>query len=449
MKKIGKYIIRGLLGRGGMSKVYKVEIPVIRKIAAIKLLEPPPLLVELMGQKKMRELFISEAIVMAKLRHPNILKILDFDETDGKPFYVMDYYCNNLGNMIGENYIVEMPSRTISIDKAIHYTRQTLSGLAALHHAGIIHRDIKPYNILVTDQDTVKISDFGLSKLRGEAFSGPSNLNVGSPYYAPPEQEENPDQVDFTADVYPVGIMLYRMLTGNLPTEAFDPPSRLNSDLDASWDRFIGKAMAKISRNRFTSANEMLGELDNLQTSWEEKKERICKIQEASPSKPKISAHAEVTLRREPAKAGSKEACDVFLTDELWRPRTYIPNELNDNQDGTVTDKSTGLVWQQSGSEYPLTWDQAHAYVYRLNEKQCAGHTGWRLPTVNELMSLLIDTPHGEDFCIEPIFEKKQKWLWSADRRSFTSAWYVSIDLGFVSWQDFTCFYYARGVCSI
>lgn len=449
MNRIGKYTIQGLLGRGGMSKVYKVEIPAIGKIAALKLLEPNPLLTDLLGQETIRSLFISEAMIMAKLRHPNILEIWDYDEAGGKPFYIMEYYCNNLGIMIGENYMTQAPSRMIRIDKAIHYTRQTLSGLAALHHAGIIHRDIKPYNILVSDQDTVKIGDFGLSKLRGEIFRGPSNLNVGSPYYAPPEQEENPDQVDFSADIYPVGVMLYRMLTGNLPKEPFEPPSRLNPDLDENWDHFLETAMAKNSRNRFADARQMHGRLEELHQSWEEKKARVCQLPPKPLTDQQMAVRTKVSLRSRPVKVGPKNAGNIFLTDDLWRPIAYHQNHLNGNTAETVTDDATGLLWQQSGSEYPLTWNQAHGYIKQLNEIRFSGHANWRLPTVNELLSLLTETPHGEDFCMEPIFDKKQKWLWSCDRRSFMAAWYVRVDLGFVSWQDFTCYYYVRGVCSL
>jgi len=246
LKKVGKYKICGLLGRGSMGKVYKVEMPVIGKISALKLLDPNPLLVDLLGAETIQKLFISEAITMASLRHPNIVKIWDFDETKGKPFYTMEYYGNNLGTIIGETYKTEKPSRIIKIDKAIDYTRQTLSGLACLHSAGVVHRDIKPYNILLTDDDTVKICDFGLSKLRGESYSGPSNLKVGSPWYAAPEQEDEPDRVDFSADIYSAGIMLYRMLTGSLPMEEFNPPSKINPDLDETWDAFIQKAIAPL-----------------------------------------------------------------------------------------------------------------------------------------------------------------------------------------------------------
>jgi serine/threonine protein kinase len=192
MKKIGKYEVCGLLGKGGMGTVYKVRMPVVGKVVALKLFRPHPNLVTLLGEEETRRYFVKEAITMAGLRHPNIVAIWDFHGSKDLTFFVMEYFCNNLGLIIGETYRVEEPSRIVSVDKAIDYTRQILVGLSRLHQAGIIHRDIKPYNILVTDQNTVKITDFGLSKLRGEDFGKPSNLMVGSPYYAAPEQEEDP-----------------------------------------------------------------------------------------------------------------------------------------------------------------------------------------------------------------------------------------------------------------
>jgi len=92
MKHIGKYIVRGLLGHGGMSKVYKVEVPRIGKIVALKLLDPHPVITRLLGEDAVRDLFLSEAVKMARLNHPNIVAIRDFDEAEGRPFYTMDYF---------------------------------------------------------------------------------------------------------------------------------------------------------------------------------------------------------------------------------------------------------------------------------------------------------------------------------------------------------------------
>jgi serine/threonine protein kinase len=446
MDKIGKYKIRGLLGRGGMSKVYKVELPVIGKIAALKLLAPDPVLIDLIGREKIRELFVSEAIKLANLRHPNIVQIWNFDEIDRRPFYLMDYYFNNLGNLIGETRWTDQPSRIIKLDKAIYFTRQILSGLACLHHAGIIHRDIKPFNILLTDTQTVKICDFGLSKLRGETVSAPSNLKVGSPWYAPPEQEDDPEGVDSKADLYSTGVTLYRMLTGRLPLNDADRPSRFNPDLDDAWDVFLSRSIDPDPQNRFASARQMSIELDGLAAAWQKRKENICRI--ADPAV-EIEMQARVTpakLRSRRVKVNPREAKRVFGVDDLWRPQNYVRNNFESTPNGTITDQATGLVWQWSGSEYPLTWHAAADYIETLNQQRFADRDTWRLPTVNELMSLLARTPHGEDYCIEPVFDQNQVTLWSCDRRSFTAAWYVSVEMGFVGWQDFSAYYYARAV---
>ena len=161
-------------------------------------------------------------------------------------------------------------------DKALWYIRQTLEGLARLHQADIVHRDIKPFNLLITDEDLVKISDFGLSRLRGEMMVTPSNLKVGSPYYAAPEQEENPNLVDARADLYAVGVLLYRLLLGFLPLEPLKKPSRFHDELDKTWDEFLFRAMAPKREQRFNSAREMIGALDELAKVWESGKDRIC-----------------------------------------------------------------------------------------------------------------------------------------------------------------------------
>jgi len=447
MKQIGKYEVCGLLGKGGMGMVYKVRMPVVGKVVALKLFRPHPNLVTLLGEEEARRCFVTEAITMAGLRHPNIVAIWDFHDSEDLTFFVMEYFCNNLGLIIGETYRVEEPSRIVSVDKTIDYTRQILVGLSRLHQAGIIHRDIKPYNILVTDQNTVKITDFGLSKLRGEDFGGPSNLMVGSPYYAAPEQEEDPNQVDARADLYPVGVMLYRMLTGELPIDSVKRLDQCNPDLDADWDNFILESISEDKNNRFAGAKEMLETLDHLQIAWEKKKEKVCQMPATVLSKDAMPANYNGQApRRENIKVRPGHAREAFGIDARWRPIHYITNDFQVNVDGTVSDRVTGLTWQRAGSDYPVTWHEANGYIQKLNRKRFAGRTGWRLPTVNELMSLLTEVPRARDLCIEPIFDQNVRWLWSSDRCSFVSAWYVSVDMGYISWQDFSCYYFVRAV---
>jgi serine/threonine-protein kinase len=446
MKTIGKYKIRGLLGRGAMGKIYNVEHSVIGKISALKLLAPNPLLVTLLGLDKLQAMFTAEAVTLAGLRHPHIVEILDYDLEDGQPYYLMQYYANNLGAMIGETFHSEQPSRRIGIDKAVDYTRQTLKGLCCLHHSGIIHRDIKPSNLLVTEQDQVKICDFGLSKLRGEKYAGPANLKVGSAWYAPPEQEQHPDEVDFSADLYSVGVTLYRMLTGTVPDREYVPVNRFNPQLDKPWDRFLRKAMAPQSRDRFPSAADMLGGLQQLETAWQQYKEKTCSLPRQRASQPPEEKVGVQDPRSRAVKVGPREARELFPVDSLWRPIRRAAKTFALHRRGVVCDRSTGRLWQQSGSAFPVTWQQAHAYVDGLNRSRFAGLSQWRLPTVDELLTLLGDDPQGEDFCIEPIFDQIQKWLWSCDRRSFTAAWYVSVEHGFTGWQDFTAPYAVRAV---
>jgi serine/threonine protein kinase len=448
MKSIGKYEILGLLGRGGMGKIFKVRLPVIGKIAALKLLAPNPFLVDILGMDRIEALFISEAVTMAGLRDPHLLEIWDFDRAAGRYFYTMDYYCNNLGAMMGESSRIELPSRIIPTDRAIHYVRQTLEGLACLHHAGIIHRDIKPFNLLITDQDTVKIGDFGLSKLRGETVDSPRNLKIGSPFYAPPEQETDPDHVDFSADLYAVAVTLYRMLTGYLPKTPPAPPSRTNPDLDENWDQFLFKAISPKPLTRFTSAGKMLDALTMLEADRIIRKERACMFLNAARAKPPANLRPNgLRLRKEPVCIRPREARTFFGLDDLWRPRQYITHRFHTLDGHGVLDQSTGLTWQRAGSPYPLTWKQAKAYIRDLNCAKSGGFSSWRLPTVDELLSIVTRPSQGRDLCMEPVFDPSQKWLWSTDKRSFTAAWYLSMDLGFVSWQDRTGYYYVKGVC--
>jgi serine/threonine-protein kinase len=185
MRKIGRYQIRGLLGTGGMGRVYKAMLPVVEKVVAVKRLEPHEHMLRLLGRDQVESLFYTEARILANTRHANLAPLFDFDHDEaGRPFFVMEYLCMNLGTLIGETYEMERPTRSLPPERAARYITQTLEGLARLHYAGIIHRDIKPYNLLLTDDDRVKIIDLGLSRLRGEIKALPETFKIGTPFYA-------------------------------------------------------------------------------------------------------------------------------------------------------------------------------------------------------------------------------------------------------------------------
>lgn len=447
MQNIGKYEITGFLGRGAWSFVYKVRLPVLNKIAALKLLRPNQLLIDLLGIDEIRHRFMREAAIMARLRHPNITEVWDFDEDDGKPFFLMEYYCNNLGIMIGERQNdMKAASRVFGADKAVQYTKDLLYGLSALHGAGLVHRDLKPHNLLLTDYDTVKIIDFGLAIRDGESFRYPKNLIVGSPYYSAPEQCEAPETAGPQADLYSVGVLLFRMLTGILPEEGKKTEiCRFNPELDTSWDAFFSKALNPKPYNRFKDAEEMKSYLITLYHEWSDKRDRSCFI-ELDNGLSRVTGTENRVLRKEGAHISKKEAPALFNIDELWRPRVNIDNHLRDCGDGTILDETTGLVWEREGSSFPMTFKEAEGYVRNLNINCFAGKNQWRLPTVSELLSL-IHPPAREGFrCVDPIFGAQRKSLWSSDWLSDRTAWYVNTDLGFVDFRDAQCCYFVRSV---
>ncbi len=446
MRYIGKFKVTGLLGKGGMGKVFKVEYPVTGKIGALKLLEPVPLLTTLMGKKGVEALFVAEAVTLASLRHPHVVEILDFDRSEGRPFYIMGFYSNNLGALMGESYETERPSRVIKVERSVRYILQILDGLACLHDRSVIHRDIKPYNILLDDLDNVKICDFGLSKLRNETFHGHASLKVGSPYYAAPEQEKDPDQVDETADLYAVGVMLFRMLTGQLP-EKKSRASTLNTDLDPAWDDFFDHAMAVVPGHRFPDADTMADSLRSLCLAWTEKKNKICSVPMAwlNPTEP---VQGQIKVRQVPEKIPRSRARHSFDLDSLMRPRHLLPRPFETVGNHLVRDPGTGLVWQISGTRFPVNWKEGLAYVQRLNRQRYQGIDCWRMPTAAELITIMSPLPQGTGLCLEPVFDLRQHWLWSADRATFTSAWYASLELGFIDSSDLSSYYHVKAVCT-
>jgi serine/threonine-protein kinase len=193
------------------------------------------------------------------------------------------------------------------------------------------------------------------------------------------------------------------------------------------------------------AVEEMLRALDDLDKHWQEMTAKSCAL---APMEPGHDPQRLGSLRHRPVKLPPKEAQDVFGLDDLWRPRVYLlPNQLTPSPE-IVFDKATRLTWQRAGSRYPHTWSQAAEYIQRLNDEKFAGHGNWRLPTINELVTLLGPAPQIQDLCIAPLFDTVQRWLWSSDRRSFMAAYYVDVQLGFVGWQDLSAPYYVRAVCS-
>jgi len=445
VRTIGGYAVLGLLGRGGMGAVYKVRHLELGRVAALKLLAPTDELLAVAGAAELTRRFLAEARTMAALHHPNIAPVWDLGhDRSGRPYFVMDYGCTTVGGLIGETYRVEAPSRTLPLTRAVDVALQTLAGLARLHYAGIVHRDVKPFNLLL-DGARVRLIDLGLSRLRGERMALHPAEKVGSPFYAAPEQEADPEAADARSDLYAVGVTLVRLLTGRLPLPGAPRPSAQNPDLDADWDAFLARACAPDPARRFASARAMAAALEGLLAAWREGAARACALP-PEPLAPGAAPPAPGPLRSAPVKTGPRTGPGAFGLDALWRPLAYPARAFRDRGDGTVAEEHAGLVWEREGTPYAVDYAQALEHVAALNRERLGGWTDWRLPTVPELATLLRPVARERAHCLEPVFDPARPRLWSADRRTFHSAWSADAELGHIAHHDDDCRLFVRAV---
>jgi serine/threonine protein kinase len=469
MKKIGLYEIRGLLGKGGMGRVYKVRAPGIGRMLALKRLEPHDHLVSVLGPHVLAEIFTREARILAGIRHPNIAVVLDVGHDDEeRPFFVMEYCCMNLGIITGEHEELERPARILPPRRAMKYIRQALDGLERLHCEGIIHRDIKPDNLLLTENDGVKIIDLGLSLIPGDTRRYSDQLKIGTPYYAPPEQEADPDSVDARADLFSLGMVAWRMLAGVLPVgqRIKQNPGNINPVLGRAWDLFLNTAVRTDPEHRFQNIATMRDSAESAFEDWVSGMEASCRLTiDADNQKPgkKEPAAADgfrlkaAPLRRHSMKIDGKRAREGFNLNENWRPVHHgrlTGNSPTDNHlfrrhsrdPEIILDGRNGRVWEKSGSLHPVSWNQADARIARLNRDGFAGYRTWRLPVIDELLALIRPSETPDDFCQPELFDTRQNRLWSGDRRSYVSAWFVDTETGFVGSMDTACKLYVRAV---
>lgn len=425
MKRIGRYEIVGRLGRGSMSTVYKAKAPITGRLVALKILQPRnEIFVDLVGETRLKEMFIEEAKIMGTLSHDHVAKIIDCDAYDGQPFIVLEYFAHSIGAFIGESYRVEAPSRIISAAKTKSYLVQALKGLERLHFAGIIHRDIKPFNLMLTSDDRIKIIDFGLSRVRGEEKLAIPGMQVGSPYYAAPEQTKDPKQTDGRADLFSLGILGYRMLTGHLVDHRQSkilPPSTFNPELGPEWDECILKSIAKNPRDRYANALEMRLFVEALPLVVPQKCTR-----DDVPVIHNFPGERE-QRRREPGRMMYKNIREELGLDELLRPRQYVVQDFEVVGPLVAFEKNSRLYWQRRGSGFTLDWQQAKEYVQYLNAINWQGRSSWRLPTLEEALTILNPPLHGVSCSSWPLFDSSVHWLWTSDHCTKKQAWMVDV----------------------
>ena len=251
--------IEELLGVGGMGAVYKARQPQLDRTVAIKILSE-----ELAGDPSFTERFSREARVLAKLSHPNIVGVHDFGTAGPYCYLIMEY-------VDGVNLRQALRTGGFSPAEALALVQEICSALQFAHGEGILHRDIKPENVLIDSKGRVKIADFGIAKLVGQKDPSDVTLTLegsilGSPQYMAPEQIETPGDVDQRADIYSLGVVLYEMLTGELPLGRFSLPSE-KSGIDERIDEIVLRTLAKEREARYQSAEDVRTEVETISQS--------------------------------------------------------------------------------------------------------------------------------------------------------------------------------------
>jgi predicted Ser/Thr protein kinase len=247
--------VEGEIGRGGMAVVFKARQAHLDRPIALKILAP-----WLAGEPGFAERFSREARVLARLNHPNIVTIHDFGQS-ARFFYLLMEFVD------GVNLRQAMRAGRFTPDQALGLVPRICDALQYAHGEGVLHRDIKPDNILLDTKGRVKIADFGIAKLAGEAevpsMLTRSGMHLGTPAYMAPEQMVNPGDVDHRADIYSLGVVLYEMLTGELPLGRFAAPSE-KSAVDERIDEIVFRTLEKERDRRYQSAEEVKTQVEGL-----------------------------------------------------------------------------------------------------------------------------------------------------------------------------------------
>ena len=262
---ISHYKITEKLGEGGMGVVYKaadtkLERPVALKFLAAHAIEDP--------EHKAR--FVREAKAAARLDHQNICSVYEIDEAEGQTFLAMAY-------LEGHTVKDKVAERPLKLDEALDIAVQTAQGLQAAHEKGIVHRDIKSANLMVTPQSQVKIMDFGLAQLAERSKLTETSTILGTPAYMSPEQAIG-EKTDRRTDLWSLGVVLYEMVAGRLPFEAErqeavlfkissdepEPVTALRAGLPMELEWIVGKCLAKAPDERYQHAEDLLVDLRSL-----------------------------------------------------------------------------------------------------------------------------------------------------------------------------------------
>lgn len=339
----GRYEIQDIIGVGGMAVVYKAYDSIDDRTVAIKVLKE-----EFLAKEEFRRRFKNESKAIAILSHPNIVKVYDVSFGDRLQYIVMEH----VEGITLKEYIEQC--EVVNWNEALFFSIQILRAIQHAHDKGIVHRDIKPQNIMLLDNGLIKVTDFGIARFsRGETRTLTEKA-IGSVHYISPEQAKG-QLTDEKADIYSIGVMLYEMLTGQLPFDADNavsvalmqlqeeavPLRSINPDIPIGFEQITLKAMQKNTRDRYQTASEMLLDLEELKMNPnikfdyqnyfvdQEPTRYIGKIQEKGIQQ-KTPAVRQVTGEYKPIKTSNyeEESYDSYRNEAPQRVRETAPVQV-------------------------------------------------------------------------------------------------------------------------
>ena len=260
-QKLGRFEVLAEIGRGAMGIVYKAKDPMLERIVAIKTINMG---MDRDGAEMYEKRFYQEARAAGGLNHPNIVTVYDIGKTETECYMAMEYIEG------AELRTLLLPAKPLPVPRALSIAAQVAEGLAYAHERGVVHRDIKPANIMVPENGAVKITDFGIARMRSSKVQTRTGMMMGSPKYMSPEQVIG-KRADHRTDIFSLGVILYEMLTGAAPFTGesvnavmyqivnFVPaaPNAINPASPAALDAIVAGMLAKSLEERFQSAAEV------------------------------------------------------------------------------------------------------------------------------------------------------------------------------------------------
>jgi predicted Ser/Thr protein kinase len=272
-RQLSHYIVEQKIGEGGMGIVYKGTDTRLRRPVALKFLTNA-----LPAEAAERKRFLREARSASAINHPNVCIVHDIEEAEGQQFLVMEYVEGVTLRKWVARRVAQAHASALPVRDAVMMGMQIASGLEAAHKKGIVHRDVKPENIMVNDDNHAKIMDFGLAKLVGASRLTRPGATVGTVAYMSPEQVQG-GEIDLRSDVYSFGVLLYEMLTGTVPFQADHVMGMMyaivnsqamsvgdrRSEIGPDLSRVVMKCMAKEKGHRYGSMREVMNDLGALQ----------------------------------------------------------------------------------------------------------------------------------------------------------------------------------------